>query len=412
MSTTTSSPGGATAEWPEGRTPYDRATLGFRNYWYPVCLAKEVGKRPVSIVMLGEQLALFRRGDKVFALRDECAHRGIPLSLGKNEFPETNTIACRYHGWVYDLADGRCVGALTDGPDAPVIGRVRVHSYPIEERKGILWVWMGIMAPAPVEDDIPGLMVREDTQLKIVKRETYGNWRAHAENIGFGHAPMLHRDSVWMLSRQIPAHMYNFDPHIQEDLDGKWVMDRFEGSVKQADYPGLGMWPNLDRKPWRYRGSRSGDIFGIRSFISLRLPGINRVIHTPLKGSVYYEFYVPVTEDSYRLWQVTAVWPKNPLDWFRIQFGYYLWGRWGLIERFISQDRSMVRYSSDFAKRNGGFRGSPNIYRPDAFHQLWQQYCNENARGEQREAKVAATAPELSGVGAGESGDGYRPTLT
>ena len=68
------------------------------------------------------------------------------------------------------------------------------------------------------------------------------------------------------------------------------------------------------------------------------------------------------------------MWPKNPLDWFRIQFGYYLWGRWGLIERFISQDRSMVRYSSDFAKRHGGFRGSPRIYRPDAFHQLWQQY--------------------------------------
>ena len=78
MSTTTSSPGGATAEWPEGQTPYDRATLGFKNYWYPICLAKEVGKRPVTIAMLGEQLALFRRGDKVFALRDECAHRGIP----------------------------------------------------------------------------------------------------------------------------------------------------------------------------------------------------------------------------------------------------------------------------------------------------------------------------------------------
>ena len=88
MSTTTSSAGGASAAWPEGQTPYDRATLGFKNYWYPICLAKEVGKRPVTIAMLGEQLALFRRGDTVFALRDECAHRGIPLSLGKNEFPE------------------------------------------------------------------------------------------------------------------------------------------------------------------------------------------------------------------------------------------------------------------------------------------------------------------------------------
>ena len=106
------------------------------------------------------------------------------------------------------------------------------------------------------------------------------------------------------------------------------------------------------------------------------------------------------------------MWPKNPMDWLRIQFGYYLWGRWGLIERFISQDRSMVRYSSDFAKRNGGFRGLPKIYRPDAFHQLWQQYCNENARGEQREASSAKRRLPPPRLNSAASGRASRATAT
>ena len=367
----------------ERREPYQEAVLGFRNYWYPACQSGELKRRPLSITMLGEQLAFFRRDERAFATKDECPHRGTPLSMGKDEFPGTHSVACRYHGWVWDLEDGRCLAALTDGPDSPVVGRVRVRTYPVEERKGIVWVWMGNEAPVPVEDDVPRLLARDDTKIRIVKGLTYGNWRAHAENIGYGHALMLHRDAAWVFTRQNPAFMRNFTPYVSEDVDGEWVADRSEEIVRQAEYPGLGTWPTLKGKPWRYRkgGRLSTDLFGLKAFISLGLPGINRVLNFPLRGGIYYEFYVPVDEDHYRLWQITCTWPKNPLDAVWQALRYYAWGRPVGVRRFIEQDKVMVRHSSDFAKRQGAYRPSPKIYRPDAFHALWQDYANRTARG-------------------------------
>ncbi len=55
---------------------------------------------------------------------------------GKFVFP--GTVSCRYHGWTYDLASGRLVAALTDGLDLPLVGKVCLKSYPVEERRGII----------------------------------------------------------------------------------------------------------------------------------------------------------------------------------------------------------------------------------------------------------------------------------
>jgi uncharacterized protein YfaP (DUF2135 family) len=41
----------------------------------------------------------------------------------------------------------------------------------------------------------------------------------------------------------------------------------------------------------------------------------------------------------------------------------------------------IVPYSSAYAKRQGAYRPSPKIYRPDAFHALWQDHANRTARG-------------------------------
>src|SRR5205809_777506 len=62
--------------------PFDYCPkLGFRKYWYPALEARQVGRRPVRLTMLGEDLVLFRDGDdRVAALSDWCPHRG-PDSL-------------------------------------------------------------------------------------------------------------------------------------------------------------------------------------------------------------------------------------------------------------------------------------------------------------------------------------------
>ena len=163
-----------------GKPLYERTVLGFRNYWYPACLDKDVKERkPKAMMLLGDEVVFLRRQGKVYALADECPHRGTRLSRGKREFPDTPTISCRYHGWTYDVTNGNCVAALTDGPDSPVVGKVRVKTYPVEVRKGIVWVWMGRMAPVPLEEDVPPLVLRDDTWLNTRAKLVYGNWRYH-----------------------------------------------------------------------------------------------------------------------------------------------------------------------------------------------------------------------------------------
>jgi phenylpropionate dioxygenase-like ring-hydroxylating dioxygenase large terminal subunit len=113
--------------WPR----YEAAVLGFRNYWYPAMQSRKLGQTPVSVVMLGERLLFIRHQGRCYALEDRCAHRGVPLSVGTCEFPGTATISCRYHGWTYDITNGKCVGAVTDGPDSPIVGKVSIASYPV-----------------------------------------------------------------------------------------------------------------------------------------------------------------------------------------------------------------------------------------------------------------------------------------
>ena len=91
--------------------------------------------------MLGERILFKRIDGKVYAIEDRCAHRGVQLSM-RPECHTKNTISCWYHGFTYDLRDGRLVAIVTD-PDSPLIGTISVKSYPIEERKGLVFVFIG-----------------------------------------------------------------------------------------------------------------------------------------------------------------------------------------------------------------------------------------------------------------------------
>ncbi len=109
-----------------------------RDSWYVAAWAKEVGtETPLARTVLGEQLALFRTSNgAVAAIEGRCAHRGMSLANGK---VQSDLIVCCYHGLAYDSL-GKCVRIPGQG-DRP--NNVRVRSYPVAERYGAVWVWMG-----------------------------------------------------------------------------------------------------------------------------------------------------------------------------------------------------------------------------------------------------------------------------
>lgn len=117
--------------------------------WHPVAYSREIGRDPVSAILLEEPLVLWRGGDgRVQAMRDLCLHRGAALSLGQ---VIDDTIACPYHGWRY-APDGRCVRMPQLSDQSQIPPKARVDVYACQERYGIVWVALASPAAWPLPD--------------------------------------------------------------------------------------------------------------------------------------------------------------------------------------------------------------------------------------------------------------------
>lgn len=58
----------------------------------------------LAVEVDGQEIALVRDGDDVYAIRDECSHASIPLSEGDVEGCE---IECWLHGSRFDVRTGK-----------------------------------------------------------------------------------------------------------------------------------------------------------------------------------------------------------------------------------------------------------------------------------------------------------------
>ena len=62
--------------------------------------------RGEMVTVNGDEVAVFRRGDEVFAIGNQCPHQGGSLCEG---FLEGDIVVCPLHGWEFDLRSGVCM---------------------------------------------------------------------------------------------------------------------------------------------------------------------------------------------------------------------------------------------------------------------------------------------------------------
>jgi len=167
----------------------------FRRYWLPAVLSREVSDPdcpPVRLKILGEDLVTFRdtRG-RVGVVQAHCPHRLAPLFFGRNE---DCGIRCAYHGWKFDV-DGNCLETPNVPADAPDIrGRVGIVAYPVEERCGVVWVYMGPQETRPPFPDLEYANLPDD-QVFAARWLQRTNWSQGLEGeIDSSHISWLHRD--------------------------------------------------------------------------------------------------------------------------------------------------------------------------------------------------------------------------
>jgi phenylpropionate dioxygenase-like ring-hydroxylating dioxygenase large terminal subunit len=135
-----------------------------RRYWHPVGASAKVSTDPKRVRILGEDLILFRDGQgRPGLLFEHCAHRGTSLYYGK---VEEEGIRCCYHGWLFQV-DGSCAEQPCEPEGGLHRDKCRQPWYPVEERYGLVFAYMGPldeMPPLPRYDVLENLPPDEELQ--------------------------------------------------------------------------------------------------------------------------------------------------------------------------------------------------------------------------------------------------------
>jgi nitrite reductase/ring-hydroxylating ferredoxin subunit len=73
-----------------------------------------------------------RRGEEVRGYVDRCPHMGVPLTQKLDDYltPDGARIACAWHGALFEVDDGRCVGG-------PCVG-ASLTPWPVRVRDGTI----------------------------------------------------------------------------------------------------------------------------------------------------------------------------------------------------------------------------------------------------------------------------------
>lgn len=193
-----------------------------RNAWYVGSWSHKLeAGAPVAMRILNEPIVLYRTQSGVaVALADRCSHRLAPLSMGRCE---GESIRCMYHGLKFE-PDGTC----SEIPGQDIIPpNARVRSYPIIERHGWVWVWMGD-AHSVDESLIPPIIGPDDGTYLLGKGDI--DYRAQAyliwdnlldfSHLGYVHPASFNSTETWGETRP------EFTPLPQGVRADRWVLDQ------------------------------------------------------------------------------------------------------------------------------------------------------------------------------------------
>lgn len=329
--------------------------LGYKEYWYPALRDRKIGRKPVGLKIMEEDVVFFRgeSGD-VAALANACPHRGGSLMHGDCHYK--GTIACPYHGWVFNQS-GECLAVLSEGPESRIPDIARARKYPTRTLKGLVFIWMGEGEPAAIEEDVPPeFFDGKETMVFAVERQWPVNWRVALENSLDSHVMYVHRTSLMML----------IEPFLQFGRIGnrvRTVNDRAcigylpEPPTTGRDYyPKLkARWPKFDirrawlwlfswRKQWidfpPFNNNEEWDMHTVINGKRARAGGhhLPTMFRFDYGTHLYTRCCVPITEKTTRIIYYHAVRRHTALRRFLHTVFFYGGYSWLMHENFSQQD--------------------------------------------------------------------------
>jgi phthalate 4,5-dioxygenase len=163
-----------------------------RCFWQPFALASELAGPdcdPLRVRLLGEDLVAFRdTSGTPGLLAANCPHRGASLFFGRNEH---SGLRCVYHGWKFDT-HGTCVDMPNEPAESDFKHKVQAVAYPVQERGGVLWAYLGSELDMPRPPELEWTHVPR-THRYVSKRVQSCNYLQNVEGeVDSSHVSFLH----------------------------------------------------------------------------------------------------------------------------------------------------------------------------------------------------------------------------
>jgi len=226
-----------------------------RRYWHPIGLTSDATGTPRKLRALGEDLILFRDGaGRAGLVHARCCHRGTTLYYAK---VEARGIRCCYHGWLFDT-QGHCLEQPCEPQGGLFRGKVRQPWYPVEERYGLIFTYMGPPERKPVLPRYDCLEVMDEGEFIETDDSSLGgggpqiipcNWLQHYENVVDPfHVPVLHASfsgaQFTMTMAAMPQVTFERSPRGITVRSTRKMEDRTLYRVTEAVIPTLRVVPN------------------------------------------------------------------------------------------------------------------------------------------------------------------------
>jgi chlorophyllide a oxygenase len=160
-----------------------------KEFWYPVEFSRTLAADTIiPLQLFDEPWVLFRQKDgQPSCIRDSCAHRACPLSLGKIE---KGQISCAYHGWKF-AGNGEC----TAMPSTVFMKGVSVAALPCVEIDGLVWVYLGEQTPPEIPYTITESPQGFDIHAELLLEVPVEHGLLIENLLDLAHAPFTHKST-------------------------------------------------------------------------------------------------------------------------------------------------------------------------------------------------------------------------
>nr|BAH60859.1 terminal oxygenase component of carbazole 1,9a-dioxygenase [carbazole-degrading bacterium OC13S] len=362
---------------------YVAAKYGFRNHWYPALFSKDIGEEEIKTVeLLGEKILLKRIDGTVYGIKDQCIHKGVPLSR-KPECYTKDTISCWYHGFTFRFDDGLLCDIV--GVDqSNIIGKRHVKSYPVQEAKGLVFVFVGDEGfdVPDLSEDVPPKFLDEDMAIRGMAREINSNWRVGAEN-GFDSTHIfIHKDSILIENNDlalplglVPTGRGAFKSQTEEG-GPKGVFDLFGPETIRPVFHGT-----VEGQEVR-TGTPDGKNL-LPHNISIWLPGVLRVDPWPDPKLTQFEWYVPIDGKRHMYIQTIGCRVQNEEEEARFEKEFEERWRPVALEGFNNDDIWAREAAEDFYADDTGWLRE-QLFEPDGNIVEWRKMASKYNRGIQK----------------------------